>query len=299
MRSVLAYFPGRSPLHRANPGPAVAYLGSFVIVTFVFPSPLVLAAVGLSVALAGVAAGAGRAVRASLRLAVPLMLLMIAVNALVSHRGETILVRGWEVPVIGMMDVTLESLAEGARIGLLVVVVILTFAVYSACVVPDRVLRALRPIARRSALTAALIARMVPLAAADFARLSEAAALRGPAAEPVGRAALMRRLVEGSLDRSVDVAATLELRGNSLPGGSRPAKRRSRDDAPLLAAAALVIGVAVAGLLAGAAGFETYPRVELATSPATLMLCVALPLCAALPFAVKSRRATGGESRHA
>jgi energy-coupling factor transport system permease protein len=299
VRSALSYFPGRSPLHRANPGPAIAYLGSFVIVTFVFPSPLVLAAVGVSVALVGVAAGAGRAIRASLRLAIPLMLLMIAVNALVSHRGDTILVRGWEVPVLGRMDVTLESLAEGARIGLLVVVVILTFAVYSACVDPDRVLRALRPIARRSALTAALVARMVPLAAADFARLSEASALRGPAAEPVGRAALMRRLVEGSLDRSVDVAATLELRGHSLPGGARPATRHSRDDTPLLAAAALVIAATVGGLLAGAGGFETYPRIELATGPATLTLCAALPLLAALPFAVRTLRASGGAVRHA
>ena len=299
MRSALAYFPGRSPLHRANPGPAIAYLGSLVVVTFVFPSPVVLAAVGVSVALVGVAAGAGRAVRASLRLAVPLMLLMIAVNALVTHRGDTVLVRGWEVPVIGRMDVTLESLAEGATIGLLVVVVVLAFAVYSACVDPDRVLRALRPIARRSALTAALVARMVPVAAADFARLSEASALRGPAAAPVGRAALMRRLVEGSLDRSVDVAATLELRGHSLPGGSRPAKRRSRDDAPLLAAAALVIAVTVAGLLARAGGFETYPRIELATDAATLVLCAALPLLAALPFAARSLRAGGAEVRRA
>lgn len=298
MRSALSYFPGRSPLHRANPGPATAYLGSLVVVTFVFPSPLVLAAVGASVALVGLAAGARRAVRASLRLALPLMLLMIAVNALVTHRGDTILVRGWEAPVLGRMDVTLESLAEGARIGLLVAVVIVAFAVYSACVDPDRVLRALRPVARRSALTAALVARMVPLAAADFARLSEASALRGPAAEPVGRAALVRRLVEGSLDRSVDVAATLELRGHSLPGGPRSAKRRSRDDLPLAVAAALMAAVIVAGLLVGAGGFETYPRIELETGPATLLLCAALALLAALPFAARALRA-GGEVRHA
>ncbi len=38
-----------------------------------------------------------------------------------------------------------------------------------------------RPIARRSALTATLIARLVPLAAADHARLREARELRGPA----------------------------------------------------------------------------------------------------------------------
>ena len=38
----------------------------------------------------------------------------------------------------------------------------------------------------------------------------------GPGAAPVGKASLARRLLAGSLDRAVDVAATLELRGYSL-----------------------------------------------------------------------------------
>ena len=82
-------------------------------------------------------------------------------------------------------------------LALRILVVLMAFSVHSACVDPDRVLRLLRPLARRSALTATLIARLVPLAAADHARLGEAAALRGPAAAPVGRAALARRLVAG------------------------------------------------------------------------------------------------------
>ena len=93
------------------------------------------------------------------------------------------------------------------------------FAVYSACVDPDRVLRALRPLAGRSALTATLVSRLVPVAAADAGRLRDAAPLRGPGAAPrSGAAPLARRLLAGSLDRAVDVAATLELRGYSLGG---------------------------------------------------------------------------------
>jgi energy-coupling factor transport system permease protein len=290
MRPALAYKPGRSPLHRASPGAAIAFLGAFVLVAFLFSSPLVLAAVGISVAIAGLLAGAGRAVRASLRFAVPLMLLMLAVNALVSHRGDTVLLRGWDVPVLGNTDVTLESLAEGGRIGLLVVVAVLAFGIYSACVDPDRVLRALRPVARRSSLTATVVARLVPLAIADGARLSEASALRGPGATPVGRAMLARRLLEGSLDRSVDVAATLELRGHSLEGRARGRRERSRDDLPLLLTAALILGAAVAALVAGGGSFETYPRIELGTDAATLAFCAVLPLIAAVPFVLRRRR---------
>ena len=124
-------------------------------------------------------------------------------------------------------------------------------------------LRALRPLARRSALTAALVVRMVPLAAADLQSLREAAELRGPGAEPVGRAAMARRLVEGSLDRSIDVAATLELRGHSLGARLQPGREANGPAAPLLLAAAGVVAAGVAALALGAGGFETYPRITL------------------------------------
>ena len=293
MKPALAYTPGRSPLHQATPGAAIAYLGALGVVGFIYSSPLVLVAAGLATALAGYAAGAGRAVRASLRLALPLLVFMVLVNVLVSHRGDTVLVRGWDMPVLGNTDVTLESLAAGATIGLRVVAVVLVFAVYSACVDPDRVLRAIRPLARRSAMTAGLVTRMVPLAAADGARLREAAALRGPAAEPVGRAALARRLVEGSLDRAVDVAATLELRGHSL--GIRPKGRSepSRDDLPLIATGVAILLAAVTARLAGVGAFETYPRIEMDTGVVTLALCGALIALASVPFVVRRWRSRG------
>jgi energy-coupling factor transporter transmembrane protein EcfT len=284
MTSALAYRPGRSPLHRASPALAVAFLGGFALVAFLFSSPLVLLADGVAVALCGLFAGARRAVLAALRLGLTLLLLMAAVNALVYHRGDTILVRGWDMPVLGKTDVTLESIVAGGAIGMRVAVVVLAFAVYSACVDPDRVLRAVRPLARRSALTATLVVRMVPLAAADLASLREASALRGPAAAPVGRAALVRRLVEGSLDRAIDAAATLELRGHSLPGRTIP-RREPRAHLPVLIAAAVgVYSAAAAALIAAAGGFETYPQIELDLGAATLALCAALPILALLPF---------------
>jgi energy-coupling factor transport system permease protein len=293
VKPALAYSPGRSPLHRGSAGAAIAYLGGLAAVGFIYSSPLVLLAAATATGLAGFAAGAGRAVRASLRLAIPLVLLMVAVNALVTHRGETVLVRGWEMPVLGNTDITLESLAAGATIGLRVAVVVLVFAVYSACVDPDRVLRALRPLARRSSMTAGLVTRMVPLAAADGARLREATALRGPGAEPVGRAALARRLVEGSLDRAVDVAATLELRGHSLTMRPQLRREHSRDDAPLIAAGIAILAVAVGARIVGAGAFQTYPRIAMAVGATTLALCASLLVLAAIPFAVRRWRSRG------
>lgn len=300
MRSPLAYTPRRGPLQAASPGAAVAYLGAFVAVAFLYSSPLVLAAAGAGALLAGRLAGAGEAVRVALRMGLLLAALIVAVNGLVVDRGETVLLRLGDLPPLGRADVSAEALAAGAAIGLRAAVTMVAFAVYSACVDPDRVLRALRPLAGRSALTAALISRLVPVAAADAARLRDAGRLRGPGAAPLSRAALARRLLTGSLDRSVDVAATLELRGYSLTrsdtarGGvlgwpARPrdwfGRHRSRYDTRFYAAGACALIAAVAGKALGADGFEAYPTVELGVAPATIALCALLVLAGLVPGA--------------
>lgn len=290
MRSPLAYSPRPGRLQQASAAVAVAYLGSLAVIAFLFSNPIVLAGAGAAVAAAGLAAGAGRALAASLRWGLALGVAIVAINALVTDRGATVLVRGFDAPVLGRLDVTLESLVAGGVLALRIAVVMMAFAVYSSCVDPDRVLRALRPIARRSALTATLVARMVPLAASDLARLREGAALRGPAAAPAGRAALARRLVAGSLDRAVDVAATLELRGYGLPvRDAVPGTGRSRHDRRFLATGLGIAAAGVASRIVGLGGFDAYPEVAMNADPATLALAAALPPAALVPLARTQR----------
>jgi energy-coupling factor transport system permease protein len=295
MRSPFAYTPRPGPLQSASPGAAVAYLGALVVVAFLYSSPLVLAAVGVAAGLAGVLAGASGAVRAAIKLGLVIALPIVVVNALVVDRGATVLLRLGEWPLFAQVNVTAEAIADGAIFGLRAVVVMIAFAVYSACVDPDRVLRALRPIAGRSALTAALISRLVPVAAADASRLRDAGHLRGPAAAPLGRATLIRRLMAGSLDRAVDVAATLELRGYSLGphrsfhgrlwplGGTKSSIVRSRFDRRFFVTGAFVLFAAIAGKVVGADGFNAYPTIEIGAEPATVALSVLIVLSGLAP----------------
>ena len=165
MRSPIAYAPRPGPLGDAGALAASAYLGSLALVAFIYSNPVVLAGAGAAVLAAGLLAraraGAGR--RGPLGAA--LGALIVAVNAIASQRGDTILLRGGDLPVLGQIDVTAEALVEGAVLALRIAVVLGAFAVHSACVDPDRLLRLLRPLARHSALTATLITRLVPLAA--------------------------------------------------------------------------------------------------------------------------------------
>jgi energy-coupling factor transport system permease protein len=290
MRSPLAYTPRSGPLQSASPGAAVAYLGAFVFVAFLYSNPIVLSAAALGAGLAGLAAGARRAVVVSFRLGLSLAVFIVVVNGLVTDRGVTVLARLGHFPVLGQVNVTAEALMAGAAIGLRAMAAMVAAGVYSACVDPDRVLRLLRPIAGRSALTATLISRLVPVAARDSARLREAARLRGPAATPVGRGAFARRLLAGSLDRSVDVAATLELRGYGLPAtGRRRDKERSRHDLRFWLAAASLSAVALAGRFVGAGSFDAYPQVELSADGMTVAVAAAAVLAGLAPL--RRRRA--------
>lgn len=299
MRSPFAYIPRRGPLQSARPGAAVAYLGALVVVAFLYSNPLVLATAGAAACLAGRLAGARAAVRAALRLGLGLALLIVVVNALVVHRGETVLARLGHWPLLGQVDVTLEAIVAGLSIGLRAAVTMVAFAVYSACVDPDKVLRALRPLAARSALTATLVSRLVPVAAADAGRLRDAAQLRGPGAAEVGKGPLARRLLAGSLDRAVDVAATLELRGYSL-GGPRGARRQepSRYDARFYGVAAVVLAAAIVGKVLGADDFRAYPTIEIGLGPATLAVSAIVLASGVAPWRRTNGRGARPEGTH-
>jgi len=271
VKSPFAYQPRPLPLQMASPTAAVAYLGAIVAIAFLYSNPLVLLAAGAAVVTAGLLAGARRAVRVALKMGAALALLIVAVNALVVSRGETVLARLGDWPLLGKVDITLEAIVAGASGGLRAAVAMIAAAVYSACVDPDRVLRVLRPLAGRSALTATLVSRLVPVTAADAGRLRDAARLRGPGAAEVGKAPLARRLLAGSLDRAVDVAATLELRGYSLDAPrARNRRSRSRYDRRFYAVSALVLSAAVVGKAMGADDFQAYPAVEIGFGPETV-----------------------------
>ena len=268
--SPLAYVPRRATLQSAGLGPVALFLGAYLLVCFFSSDPLVLAAATTGAAIAGYGCGAARAVRFSLRLGFALAAALIVINGLVTSRGSTVLLRLGEWPILGRVDVTLEALAAGAVIGLRAIGTMVVIGVWSACVDPDRMLRAVSGVARRSALTATLISRLVPLAATDYARLGEAAGLRGPGAAPVGRAAMANRLLAGSLDRAVDVAATLELRGYGQ-GKDAPARdehrARSRFDRRFLVAGVVLMAAALAALVTGTGSLTTYPTIDYSPGP--------------------------------
>jgi energy-coupling factor transport system permease protein len=244
------------------------------------------------------AAGAGvaRELRRAARFAIPLALLVAAINPLVSREGLTLLARGPGVPLYGQLDVTLEAVVYGAVAALRVLVVVLAFAACSAAVDPDDMLRGLRRVAPRSALTASLATRMVPLLARDAERLSEAYGLRAAAVRDGGRmrrsAVLARALAAGGLERAMDTAAALELRGYALGarGSGRAARAWSADDVVFAFAFAAIVAVALFAGIAGVAAFDPYPELRADWGPPEGAFALLLPVLTLAPFALAVRR---------
>ena len=127
--------------------------------------------------------------------------------------------------VLGQVDLTLEAVVYGLVFGLRLLVVALACLLVVCAADPDELLLALRRVSPHSALTAALATRMVGVLGQDARRLAEAQRCRadGGAGGTRARVAVLRATVQGALDRALDVAAVLEMRGY---GAGRRARRR-------------------------------------------------------------------------
>jgi energy-coupling factor transport system permease protein len=266
---------------------AAAFCCSFALVGALYQHPLVLAAALAGILLAAAGAGVGAEVRIAVLHSLALALLVTLVNPLVYSEGDTLLVRGGDF--LGhRIDITVEALVAGALAGFRVVVIVTALGLLSAAVDPDELLKLFRRVSYRSALTASLATRLVPVLARDASRMSDAAQCR---ARPPERLAVLRAAVSGALDRAVDVAAALEVRGYALAGKPRRAHEPwSRHDLRVGGAALLIAAAAVAGRLVGVGGLDTYPSLELSLGPGELALALAVMSFAALPFAGAAAR---------
>jgi energy-coupling factor transport system permease protein len=282
-----------SPLHAARAWVGAVWAAALVAAALVLFHPLVLVVLAVAILGAGAGAGVGRELARALRTATIVGLPIVFVNVLASRDGLTVFARLGDLGPFGQGNLTLEAVVYGLVIALKLTILILISTLASLAVDPDEMLGMFRRLSFRSALTASLATRMVPVLGADAARLAEAQRTR-PGGGPRGargRVLLVGAVIGGSLDRAMDVAATLELRGFAAARShaarsrsARPARAWSRHDLAFLASAVAVVALAVAGRLSNAAHFEAYPTVQAPIGPGTLVLCVALLAAVLLPL---------------
>ncbi|HTR89933.1 MAG TPA: energy-coupling factor transporter transmembrane component T [Solirubrobacteraceae bacterium] len=298
-----------SPLHATRAGVGALWALTLTLGALLIFQPLVLLALTLAVLAAGALAGVGPQLARTLRTAAIVAVAIVAINVLVSRDGLTVFARLGDLGPFGQGYLTVEAAVYGAVIALKVTLLMLATTLASLSVDPDELLGTLRRLSFRSALTASLATRMLPLLAADAERLAEARRTRpdGGGQGARARVALVGAVIGGSLDRAMDVAATLELRGF---GAARPAKaargrrprvrgRRargsggavrtgpltwSRHDIAFAASALAVLALCVLARLSHLAPFRAYPLVHAPMGAGALVLCLALVAVVLAPF---------------
>ena len=273
-----------SPLHAARATAGALFCIAGATLAGVVPNPMVTFATALAAFAVAVACGVGREVAGSLRLSIPLSLVLVVINVFVVRRGLTVFARLGEVPPVGQVDLTVEALVAGGLVALHVIAVMAWASVFARCVNPDGLLGAFRRLSFRSALSATLATRLIPVLSRDAERFADAQRCR-PGASGNARVAVVRAVATGAMDRALDVAATLEVRGYAVAG--RPPRRRSarsRHDLALLAATAGLIAITVVALAAGPL-YDPYDRVRLPSTGGSLLLAAAVLIVSLAPMA--------------
>jgi energy-coupling factor transport system permease protein len=285
----LAYRRRASPLHAARASVAGAYGVALATAALITQHPLLLGGLLGAVLAAAAAAGVGREIaRAAVRAALPIALMSVLVNVLVSRGGLTVFARLGDWGVLGQMNLTVEAVVYALVFALRLLIVTLACLLVLCAADPDELLFAARRISPRSALTAALSTRLLPVLGADARRLAEAQRCRpgGGLSGTRVKLAILRATVSGALERSLDVAAVLEMRGYGA-GGRAPRAHRplSRHDIAFAASALGLLALALAAEAGGLAEFHAYPLLSVPLTPAWIACAVLAAVLALAPFA--------------
>ncbi len=266
---------------------AAAYGVGIAVAALYVQHPLMLASLLTAVIVSGVLANCWRAMLLTLRWTLlPLVLTTVVINAIVSREGLTVVARLGEWGPLGQVNVTLEAIVYGLVYALRLVIVALAFVLVYCSADPDELLLASRRLAPRSALAALLGTRLMPVLAADARRLADAQRCRSrQPSKSRGRALVVRAGVRGAIDRSLDAAAVLEMRGFGDP--RRPPRAhhpRSRHDIAFIFATAVILAAAIVSNALPGSHFSAYPLVSVAVTAPLVLLCLVTVTASVLPF---------------
>ncbi len=254
--------------HGLHPAIAATVVFSLLALILLLRHPVYLCLAGAGVWSLVVLADVARETGPHLRLGLFMALLVVMVNPLVNHRGEHVLVYGPHVPLLGKLDITLESLVYGSVSAFRLLLVMMVFGLASTAISPDGLLDILARISSRSSLSAAIAIRLYPSMVVEAREMKEVQLVRGERLQGGAwqrmRAHLpfLAALFQGLLDRAACIAESMSARGfGSGKATRRRTPFRARD--PFFGVFSLA-GVAVVVLMSvlGKGDYDYFPTLS-------------------------------------
>ncbi|MGE5327932.1 MAG: energy-coupling factor transporter transmembrane component T [Deltaproteobacteria bacterium] len=234
-----------------------------------------------------------KAIKNALILAAFIGIPIMLINPIVNSRGATVLFRLTEVPVFGDIKITLECLIFALVLMLKLVNTVLLFVFLNICVEADKIFNLISFAAPRSAVTAALTAKMIPSMMESTKRIAEVQMTRGVQLDSKN---IFKRIKAGwpfikillfsSLEGSMQTAEALESKGYGA------AKRRRHYDESfglkdfwLIFAGIMVVFITIFNYSGGFLAFKFFPRLGFTINNAAWVWIVVgfLPLLVIMP----------------
>ncbi len=268
MLETLCYEEKDALLQNSHPAAVMLFLAVLFFQALLFAHPLYLMGIFIIIILAVVVSGAYEKCEPYLAMSLWVAVLLVIVNTLFVHTGQTVIWRSPVLPVLGRLDISLEAICYGAVMGVRFLIVLLAFALYNAVVHPDKIMSVFSRFAFKSALVLSLSTRMLPAVARDLTNVMEVQQMRGV---QFGTGNLRERLRKyswlleviliSSLEGSLQIAEAMQARAF----GSGPRSRYQRfpvrpRDGIIGLASILSVTLAVYAKARGFADYVYYPQ---------------------------------------
>lgn len=271
------------------------YIAVLFVLVMISDHPLFLIGVFLITLLALSGAGALEKGERLLRVGIWATLLIMIINPLVIHAGETILWSGPKLPVLGKIEISMEAICYGAVMGLRLMTLMTVFCLYNEILDPDRLLSYMSRFAYKSGLMVSLATRLFPSVVRDLANVREVQQLRGVdfnsgnLREKIGKYSQVFRVVLiSTLEGSFQTAEAMQARAF----GTGPRSCYSREfwrprDLICLAVSLLALALSICAKTGGYFEFNYYPCLgRLVENPAVMIRLGLILLCLVLPAAI-------------
>lgn len=250
-------------IYKLHPFAIAFFIFAIFFLSLIFTHPVYITSLFVVISILIIDSGNFNEWKGYLKISIPLVAMVMIINALFVKVGSTVIYSGPRLPLIGKVRITLEALAYGAGMGIRLMTIISIFCLYTYTVQPDRFMKLFSRFGNKTVFIVTLSIRLFPLMISDYRRIMEVQRCRGVKVDSGG---FMKRikntfpvvsvLLLSSLERSFQQAESMYARGYG--SGKRTVYNRElwriRDY--------LIIGMTcvaiIAGLISYIKGFGTY-----------------------------------------
>ena len=166
-------------LYNFHTGVMLVYLLTMIIFASVYSHPLFLAGQLISLICLALCLEETKSLFKTVRWMLPMMLIIIFINAMVNKSGDTILWIGPSLPLFGRMEISLEAILYGLNMSLRLLVIIWEFMLLVILIDPDRSLTIFSKVLEKSAITVSLATRSIPILSKRLKEIKDVQTVRG------------------------------------------------------------------------------------------------------------------------